>query len=319
MTLLIEDYNMKILITGGAGYIGSVLTFYLLERGYQVTVLDNLYYNQDPLLGICHYSGFDFVHGDARDKELIKKILPAHDVIIPLACLVGAPLCEKNNDTAISTNYGAIKLMDQLRSNDQCIIYPTTNSGYGIGKKDNYCTEESPLNPISLYGKTKVDAEKLLLDAGNAITLRLATVFGTSQRMRMDLLVNDFVYRALNDRVLVLFEEHFRRNYIHIQDVAMTFAHCIDNYEGMKNEPYNVGLSNANLTKRELAEKIKKRIPELVIISSEIGEDPDKRDYIVSNEKLERTGWEPKKNLDDGIIELIKCYSMLKVNKYSNI
>jgi len=310
---------MRILITGGAGYIGSVLTPYLLEKGFKVTVLDNLYYNQDSLLRVCYYPDFEFINGDARDEELIKKILHDHDVIIPLACLVGQPLCDKNKDLAVSTNYGTIKLINDLRSNDQIIIYPTTNSGYGIGEKDNYCTEESPLNPISLYGRTKVDAEKLILDAGNAITLRLATVFGSSQRMRMDLLVNDFVYRALDDRVLVLFEEHFRRNYIHIQDVAMTFSHCIDNYEEIKNEPYNVGLSNANLTKRELAEKIKKHIPELVVISSEIGEDPDKRDYIVSNEKLERTGWEPKKNLDDGIIELIKCYSMLKANKYSNI
>lgn len=310
---------MKILITGGAGYIGSVLTPFLLENGFKVTVLDNLYFNQESLIGVCHYPEFEFINGDARDEGLIKKILNNHDVIIPLACLVGQPLCDKNKDLAVSTNYNSIKLINDLRSNDQIIIYPTTNSGYGIGKKNNHCTEKSPLNPISLYGRTKVDAEKLILDAGDSITLRLATVFGSSQRMRMDLLVNDFVYRALNDRALVLFEEYFRRNYIHIQDVAMTFAHCIYNYEEMKNEPYNVGLSDANLTKRELAEKIKEHIPELVIISSEIGEDPDKRDYIVSNEKLERTGWKPKKNLDDGIIELIKCYNMLKVNKYSNI
>ena len=310
---------MKILITGGAGYIGSVLTIKLLRLNHQVTVIDNLFYEQDSLLSACKYDNFDFIYGDASDKRLLKEKLPTFDVIIPLACLVGAPLCEQKPDLAVSTNYRAIKLIDDLRSKDQLIIYPTTNSGYGIGAKDNFCTENSPLNPISLYGQTKVDTEKMLLNSGDAISLRLATVFGTSSRMRMDLLVNDFVYKALNDRVLVLFEEHFRRNYIHIQDVAMTFVHCIDNYEKMKNEPYNVGLSNANLTKRELADKIKEHIPELVIISSEIGEDPDKRDYIVSNEKLERTGWEPKKNLDDGIIELIKCYNMLKVNQYSNI
>ena len=310
---------MKILITGGAGYIGSALTVYLLQKNYHVTVIDNLYYNQDSLLAACQYPKFDFINGDARDEALIKDILPTFDFIIPLACLVGAPLCDQRPALAVSTNYGAIKLIDDLRSKDQGVIYPTTNSGYGIGAKDNFCTENTPLNPISLYGRTKVDTEKMLLDSGNAISLRLATVFGTSPRMRMDLLVNDFVYRALNDRVLVLFEEHFRRNYIHIQDVAMTFAHCIVNYEQIKNEPYNVGLSNANLTKRELAEKIKEHISELVIISSEIGEDPDKRDYIVSNEKLERTGWEPKKSLDDGIIELTKCYNMLKVNQYSNI
>ena len=310
---------MKILITGGAGYIGSVLTVYLLQKNYHVTVIDNLYYNQDSLLAACQYPKFDFINGDARDEVLIKDILPTFDFIIPLACLVGAPLCDQKPTLAVSTNYGAIKLIDDLRSKDQRVIYPTTNSGYGIGAKDNFCTENTPLNPISLYGQTKVDTEKMLLDSGNAISLRLATVFGTSPRMRMDLLVNDFVYRALNDRVLVLFEEHFRRNYIHIQDVAMTFAHCIDNYDEIKNEPYNVGLSNANLTKRELAEKIKEHISELVIISSEIGEDPDKRDYIVSNEKLEKTGWKPNKNLDDGIIELIKCYRILKVNKYANV
>jgi len=310
---------MKILITGGAGYIGSVLTNYLLRKNYRVTVLDNLYYNQDSLLSACQFSNFEFIHGDARDKLLMKNILPAFDIIIPLACLVGAPLCERNKDLAISTNYEAIKLIDRIRSKSQYVIYPTTNSGYGVGEKDKYCTEKSPLKPISLYGITKVDSEDILLNSGNSITLRLATVFGVSQRMRMDLLVNDFVYRSIKDKSLVLFEEHFQRNYIHIQDVAMTFEYCIDNYEEMKNKPYNVGLSNANLTKRELAEKIKEYIPELVIISSEIGEDPDKRDYIVSNEKLEKTGWKPNKTLDDGIIELIQCYSMLKANKYSNI
>ena len=310
---------MKILITGGAGYIGSVLTLCLLRKDYNVTVIDNLYYNQDSLLPACQYSKFDFIKGDARDDALIRKVLPSFDFIIPLACLVGAPLCEKNKELAVTTNFEAIKLIDSLRGKNQHIIYPTTNSGYGIGEKDNYCTEESPLNPISLYGKTKVEAEELLLEAGNAITLRLATVFGSSQRMRMDLLVNDFVYRALKDKVLVLFEEHFRRNYIHIQDVALTFVHCIENYDQMKNEPYNVGLTNANLTKRELAIKIKEHLSDLIIISSEIGEDPDKRDYIVSNEKIERTGWKPSKNIDDGIIELVKTYSMLKVSKYSNI
>ena len=310
---------IKVLITGGAGYIGSVLTPYLLEKNFRVTVLDNLFYKQDSLLNICHNPEFEFINGDAGDKNLLQELLSKQDIIIPLACLVGQPLCEKNKELAISTNFDAIRIINKLRSNDQMIIYPTTNSGYGIGDKDNYCTEKSPLNPISLYGRTKVDAEKLLLNAENVITLRLATVFGSSQRMRMDLLVNDFVYRALKDRALVLFEEHFRRNYIHVQDVAMTFYHCINKFSGMKNEPYNVGLSSANLTKRELAEKINEYIPELVIISSEIGEDHDKRDYIVSNEKLERTGWKPNKNLDDGIIELIKCYSLLKINKYSNI
>jgi len=310
---------MKVLITGGAGYIGSVLTIELLRQKHYVTVLDNLFYGQDSLLAACQYEKFKFIYGDANNEELLGKIIPTFDVIIPLACLVGAPLCKLHPDLAVSTNYGAIKLINKIRSNNQYIIYPTTNSGYGVGEKESYCTEESPLNPVSLYGRTKVDAEQALLEKGNAITLRLATVFGTSPRMRMDLLVNDFVYRAVNDRVLVLFEEHFRRNYIHILDVVKTFRHCIDNYEELKNEPYNVGLSTANLTKRQLAEKIKEHLPQLVIISSDIGEDPDKRDYIVSNSKLENTGWKPGVSLDKGISELIKAYSILKINKYSNI
>ena len=235
-----------------------------------------------------------------------------------MACLVGAPACEKNKKLAKSLNYNAIKLINDHRSNDQILIFPTTNSGYGAGEKDKYCTEDTHLKPVSFYGQTKVEAEKLLLDSGNIITLRLATVFGVSPRMRMDLLVNDFVYRALKDKVLVLFQENFSRNYIHILDVAMTFNFCINNFKKMRNEPYNVGLSSANFTKRELAEKIKEHIGDFTIIASEIGEDPDKRDYIVSNEKIEKIGWKPKRNLDDGIIELIKCYKMLNVNRYKN-
>jgi len=258
------------------------------------------------------------VKGDVRDSRLLKDLVKSADIIIPLACLVGAPLCDQKPGAALDINYGAVRYINELRSNDQLIVYPTTNSGYGVGT-DAFCTEETPLNPISLYGKTKVDSEQLLLDSGGAITLRLATVFGPSPRMRMDLLVNDFVYKAVRDKCLVLFEQHFRRNYIHVQDVSMTFQHCIRNYDTMKNEPYNVGLSDANLTKRELAEKIKQYVEDLVIISNEIGKDPDKRDYIVSNTKIESTGWEPTKTLDQGITELIKCYKMLQINKYSNV
>jgi len=309
---------MRVLITGGSGYIGSVLTPYLLERGYKVSVLDSLYYNQDSLLSVCSHPNFDFIYGDARNEGLIKDLLPKQDVIIPLAAMVGAPLCNAYPDRAKSLNYGAIKTIDKHRDESQMLIYPTTNSGYGIGDKDKYCTEETPLNPISLYGTTKSDAERLLLDAGNVVTLRLATVFGVSPRMRMDLLVNDFVYRAMTDRSLVLFEQHFRRNYIHIHDIARTYEHCIENFSTMANKPYNVGLSTANLTKRQLAEKIKEHLPSLTIISSEIGEDPDKRDYLVSNEKLEKTGWKPIKDIDDGIRELLQAYQMINPNKYRN-
>lgn len=310
---------MKVFITGGAGYIGSVMTAYLLEKGYDVTVLDNLFYKQNSLFTVCHYNNFEFVYGDARDGGLIKNMLPNFDVIIPLAALVGAPACERNKILAETLNFDAVKLINDYASKNQIIIFPTTNSGYGVGAKTKYCTELSPLKPISFYGQLKVKAENLFLDSGNVITLRLATVFGMSSRMRLDLLVNDFVYRALKDRVLVLFEEQFRRNYIHVRDVAMTFEYCIENFQKLKKEPYNVGLSQANLTKRELAEKIKEVIPSLTIISSEIGEDPDKRDYLVSNEKLEKTGWHPCYSLEDGIRELIKGYKAMSNNLFSNV
>lgn len=310
---------MKFLITGGAGYLGSVLTEYLLSVGHTVTVLDNLYYQQHSLFHLSHNKNFNFIYGDARDTTILREILGGFDGIIPLAALVGAPACESNKDYAISINYEAIKSLMGLRSPGQMVVYPTTNSGYGIGEADKYCTEETPLRPISLYGRTKSDAEKAVLDAGNTITLRLATVFGMSPRMRLDLLVNDFVFRAKNDKVLVLFEEHFRRNYIHIQDIARTFAYCMDKYDTLKNNTFNVGLSSANLTKRQLAEKIKQYIPGLTIISSAIGEDPDKRDYLVSNEKLEKTGWETQFSLDDGISELLKGYQMFGRDSYKNI
>lgn len=310
---------MRVLITGGAGYIGSVLSEELLKKGYNVTVLDNLYYKQNSLFHLCHNKDFEFIEGDARDSELIKSILSDFDVIIPLAAVVGAPACEKDSQYARGLNLEAIKMINNLRSNNQMLLFPNTNSGYGIGDKDDYCTEKSPLRPVSLYGKLKVGAEKILLDSGNVITLRLATVFGMSPRMRLDLLVNDFVYRAFNDGFLVLYEEHFRRNYIHIRDIAMTFIYGIKNFDSLKGEPYNVGLSSANLTKRQLAEKVKEYLPNLVILKSEIKEDPDKRDYIVSNEKLEKTGWKPNYTLDDGIQELIKGYKIINNSKFKNI
>jgi len=250
---------------------------------------------------------------------LLSKCLKNADVIFPLACLTGAPLCDKDPIGARTTNLDAIKMLLNLRSKEQIIIFPSTNSGYGIGQKDIYCNEETPLNPISLYGRLKVEAEKLILDAGNCITLRLATVFGTSPRMRLDLLVNDFTYRAVTEHSLVLFEAHFKRDYIHVRDVTKAFIYCLANFNKMKNEPYNVGLSDANLSKWELCEEIKKQVPEFYFIEAEVGEDPDKRNYIVSNAKIERTGFKPDISLQKGIAELIKGFQIIKKNQFSNI
>lgn len=310
---------MKILITGAAGYIGSILTPELLKKGHEVVAIDNFMYNQAPLLNVCHYKTLAIVRGDSRDKSLISKHIQDVDVIIPLACLVGAPLCEKDPAAAKSVNLDAIKLILELRRPEQKIIFPNTNSGYGIGQKGIHCDETTPLNPVSLYGRLKVEAERAILEAGNAITLRLATVFGVSPRMRLDLLVNNFVYRAVNDRFVVLFEPHFKRNYIHIRDVARAFIHALENFETMKNEPYNVGLSDANLSKMELCEEIKKQIQSFYFVEAEVGEDPDKRDYIVSNEKIEKTGFKPQVSLQEGIAELIKGYQIIKKNQFSNI
>jgi nucleoside-diphosphate-sugar epimerase len=241
------------------------------------------------------------------------------DVIFPLACLTGAPLCSKDPIGARTTNLDAVKMILDLRSRDQIVIFPTTNSGYGIGEKGNYCTEETPLRPISLYGKLKVEIEKLILDSGNTITLRLATVFGISPRMRLDLLVNDFTYRAVNDRFLVLFEAHFKRNYLHVRDAARAFIHCVEHFDQMKGEPYNVGLSDANLSKWELCEEIKKQVPDFYFAEAPIGEDPDKRDYIVSNAKIEATGFKPLVSMPEGISELIKGYQIIKSKQFSNV
>ena len=310
---------MKILVTGGAGYLGSVLVSELLHAKYQVTVLDNFMYNQTSLLDCCHDKNLTIVRGDTRDKKLLGKLIKDVDVIFPLACLTGAPLCSKDPSGAQTIIVDAIKMILELRSKSQKIIYPTTNSGYGVGQKDRFCTEKTPLNPISLYGKLKTEAETLLLDSGNVITLRLATAFGVSPRMRLDLLVNDFVYRAVYDRFVVLFEAHFKRNYIHVRDVAQAFMLGIKNFDQMKNEPYNVGLSDANLSKLELCQEIQKQVKEFYFVESAIGEDPDKRDYIVSNEKIEKAGFKPRVSLSDGIAELVKCYQVIKRNQYANI
>ena len=311
--------SAKILITGGAGYIGSVLTPLLLGEGHSVTILDNFLFNQPTLMDSCINPNFAIVRGDCRDKNLMSKLMKDSDYIIPLAAIVGAPACNLDTTAASSINLDAIKLILSLRSKSQRIILPNTNSGYGIGEKGSFCTEESPLSPISLYGRTKVEAERAVLDSGNCITFRLATVFGLSPRMRIDLLVNDFVYRAINDRAVVIFEGHAKRNYIHIRDVSRAFLHGISNFEKMQGNAYNVGLSDANLSKLELCTEIKKHIPGFVFLEAPIGEDPDKRDYIVSNEKIEKTGFKPKYGITEGIKELMKGYTILRNRIYANV
>ncbi len=310
---------LKVLVTGGAGYIGSVLVPALLKNGYSVTVLDNFSYRQTSLLECCHNPHFTLLRGDVRDEGLVKESLRGADFVIPLACLVGAPLCKERPIEAQTINFDAIQLILSLREKGQRIIFPTTNSGYGIGQEGIFCTEETPLNPISLYGKLKADIEKILLEAGDCITLRLATVFGASPRMRLDLLVNDFVYRAVTDGFIVLFEAHFKRNYIHVRDIARAFHHCIEHFDTLKNEPYNVGLSSANISKMELCLKIKEHIPSFAIMEEKIGEDPDKRNYLVSNEKIEATGFQPQYSLDMGILELMKAFKIVKNNYFSNV
>lgn len=310
-------YN--ILVTGGAGYLGSILVPNLLELGHKVTVLDNFMYRQNSLMDCCGRENFNVVSGDTRDSRSLTDLSKDKDIIIPLAALVGAPLCERDRVGAETTNRDAVKTLTEVTSRQQYIIIPITNSGYGVGQKDTYCTEETPLNPISFYGKTKVEAEKIVMQRGNCISLRLATVFGVSPRMRIDLLVNDFTYRAVKDRVVVVFEGHFKRNYIHVRDVARAFIHAMDQFDSMKDEVYNVGLSDANLSKIELCQEIKKQLPHFIYIEEAIGKDPDKRDYIVSNAKIEAAGFKPAFSLQDGIKELIKGYTILNNSLYGNI
>lgn len=309
---------MKVLITGGAGYIGSVLTPTLLEKGHEVTVLDNFARGTTELAACARYSTFKPVRGDARDERLLDDLAPKADVIIPLAALVGAPLCKEDPIAAKTLNQDAVVSLAKRTSKNQILIYPTTNSGYGIGQAGQFCTEETPLNPISLYGVTKMEAENSVLEA-RGVSFRLATVFGMSPRMRIDLLVNDFTWRALTDRAVVIFEGHFKRNYIHVRDVVKGFMHGIDNYETMRERPYNLGLSSANLSKLELCAKIREHLPQFVFLEAPIGEDPDKRDYIVSNERLEKTGWTPDWSLDDGIQELIRGYATIRNGRYANV
>ena len=310
---------MKILITGGAGYLGSIMTPHLLGQGHKVTVLDNFLFRQNSLADCCHYEDFDVIRGDCRDPETIKPLLKDAEVIIPLAALVGAPLCNDDKAAAESVNHGAVKMLCDLASTDQRIIMPITNSGYGVGEQGKFCTEETPLRPITLYGRTKVAAEEEVLERDSSISFRLATVFGMAPRMRLDLLVNDFVYRAVNDRALLIFEGHFKRNYIHVRDIARVFEHAINNFESMKGQPYNAGLEEANLSKLELCAKIQEHLPKFVYVEAEVGEDPDKRDYIVSNQRLLGTGFKTEWDLDRGIRELIKGYNIIRNTTYSNV
>lgn len=311
--------SFNILVTGGAGYLGSIAVPDLLAEGHKVTVLDNFMYGQNSLAQVCRDPNFTVVRGDVRITETIRPLLAKADIVIPLAALVGAPICARDPIGAETTNHDAVLAMINGLSPAQRVIMPTTNSAYGSGDNDNYCTEESPLNPISKYAIDKVKIEKALMEHANAISFRLATVFGMAPRMRCDLLVNDFTYRALHDRFVVLFESSFKRNYIHVRDVSRVFLHGIDNFDAMKGQIYNVGLSDANVSKKELCEHIKKFIPEFVFIDAPVGKDPDQRNYIVSNEKIESMGFQQKNSLDFGIQELIKGFTMIRNTQYGNI
>jgi len=309
----------KVLILGGSGYIGSVLTKNLLVEGYEVTVFDNLAFDQISLLECCSFIKFNFVFGDIRDYAKVNKLLSDHDIILPLAAIVGQPAANKYPYDVNTINYEShINIINNL-SKDQICIFPSTQSGYGKSESDSYCDESYKLNPLSLYGRSKVDIEKNFLKKKNYTSFRLATVFGVSPRMRVDLLVNDFTYRAFTEKFLVLFEHHFRRNFIHVKDVASVFIYAIENYDKFRGEVFNVGLSNANLTKKELAEKIKEYIPDLKIILKDIYKDPDQRDYLVSNKKIENTGWMPNHSLDFGIQELIKAFTLIQKKIYTNL
>ena len=308
----------KILLTGGAGYLGSVLVDHLLRRGYQVTVLDSLLYGHASLLGYCRDPRFEFVLGDARDERVLRELVPKHDVLIPLAAIVGMKACDRDPLMARSVNLEAIVLLNRLRAASQPVILPNTNSGYGTQSGDLYCTEETPLEPISLYGRTKVDAERRVLESPNAITLRLATVFGASPRMRLDLLVNHFVHAAVTDRYLVIFEKDFKRNFIHVRDVADCFAHCLANGARMAGRAYNAGLDAANVSKEELALLVQQQVPGFHVVFSEIGSDPDKRNYVVSNQRLREAGFEARRSLEDGIAELLRAYRMLPLGAFRN-
>lgn len=302
-----------VLVTGGLGYLGSILCEHLLAAQYRVTVVDNLSHagSRQGLFHLCAHPQFDFIAGDVRDERVMRPAIAAADAVIHLAAVVGAPACDRDPERATSINVGSVRLLNRLRSPRQVVIYPNTNSGYGTTDGTSFCTEESPLKPISLYGRTKCEAEALLLDSPNAVTLRLATVFGMSPRPRLDLLVNHFTWAAFTDGYIVIFEKDFKRNFVHVRDVADCMLHCLANASTLAGRPYNLGLDAANLSKGELALKVKDHVPNFCVHFAELGKDPDQRNYIVSSARLKEAGFAARRSLDDGIRELLKGYRML--------
>jgi nucleoside-diphosphate-sugar epimerase len=312
--------RQRVLVTGGLGYLGSIACEHLLAAGYSVTALDNLMYGAGQgLYHLCADPAFEFIKGDVRDESTMKGALKGADAIVHLAGVVGAGACDRDPALARSVNFDAVRLLNKLRSSSQLVVFPNTNSGYGATSGASFCTEDTPLEPISLYGRTKCDAERVLLDSPSAVTFRLATVFGMSPRMRLDLLVNHFVYAAVRDGYLVLFEKDFKRNFVHVRDVADCFLHAIANGSQMAGRPYNLGLDSANLSKEDLAYAVKKHVPKFYIHFAPIGEDPDKRNYIVSSARLRAAGFEAKRSLDDGIRELLKGYRMEARGPFKNV
>ncbi|MBP3954252.1 NAD(P)-dependent oxidoreductase [Gemmata sp. G18] len=309
----------RVLVTGGLGYLGSVACEHFLAAGYEVTALDNLMYGAGQgLFHLCANPAFDFIKGDVRDESVMRNAIKGVDAIVHLAGIVGASACDRDPALAKSVNLESVRLLNRLRSPNQLVVFPNTNSGYGATTGSALCTEDTPLEPISLYGRTKCEAERTLLDSPNAVTFRLATVFGLSPRMRLDLLVNHFVYSAVKDGYIVLFEKDFKRNFVHVRDVADCFLHALVNGSKMSGRPYNLGLDSANLSKEQLALAVKKQVPKFYIHFAAIGEDPDKRNYIVSSARLKEAGFEAKRSLEDGIRELIKGYRMMGRGPYQN-